>query len=176
MQAEVKLHGSTPKWLAGGSKWTLGEQVKGQKDRRWIMGLEIEDPGWPTGTPIRVVSVGNGHAVLEPDADSGVWRQAEGAGGIKGALARWALKHAGGDMTKGATDMQGDIYEGLVVKTEAVAAGPNSDKNVSKIVYVADAFVARDEKTASGIVMAAAIKEKGVDANDVEVLVRRWRQ
>lgn len=150
------------------------------KDRALLIktdtSFNIEDPGWPDGTPVLVMESGDNYAVLEPDTESEVWRQAEATGGIKGALARWALKHAGGDMQKGRTDMVGEIYEGLVVKTDTVAAGPNSDKNVTKIVYAAEPFVAKDEKTASGIIMAAAIKEKGVDANEVEVLVRRWRQ
>lgn len=174
MRVEVKLHGPRPDWLREGTRWTLGSTVSSNKDRRWIGGLQIEDPGWPDGTPIRVASLRDGAAVLEPDESSAAWRQSEGDSGLKGALARWALKHAGGDMQKGQTDMTGDIYEGLVVTTETVAAGPNSDKNVSKIVFTKGPFVARDDKTASGIVLAAAVKEHGVDPNDVEVRVRKW--
>lgn len=137
-------------------------------------GPTVEDPGWPVGTAVVVVETSGKLADIERwDAES--WRQDEGSPGLKGAVARWVKKHAGGEMQRGASDMTGNIYEGVVVQTESVAAGPNSDKQVSKIVYKHGPFVAKNEQTASGIVLAAAVADAKVDANDVEVLVRQWK-
>lgn len=126
MRVEVKLHGAEPVWLHEGSRWTLGEVVNNKKDRRWLQGLEIEDPGWPTGTPIRVIAMKNGSVILEPDVDSEVWRQVDNTPGLKGALARWALKHVA-RMEKGTSDMVGELYEGCIVTTTTVAKGQHSD-------------------------------------------------
>lgn len=131
--------------------------------------VDVEDAGFADGTCVVVAEAKPGEAVLE--ADGTVWSATTGVvGRMAGALRRLGL-------TEGASVMNGNVYEGVVVKTTKVAAGNHSDVDKSEVVHVAKPFVARDDATASGLLLAEAMKA-GVDVNavdaPVEVRLRKY--
>lgn len=170
MRAWIDTYGSR---LPARAAYRVTRSTKGKALLRPVDGgnnIEVEDPGWPEDS-IAVVIEGAGKEALIEQTDA-VWRKGDDAGGWRATLARWLAPRDG--MREGVSDMTGSIYEGVVVKTENVAAGPNSDKSVSKIVHAKTAFIAKDEQTASGILLAEAVAQAKVDPNEVEVRVRKW--
>lgn len=81
--------------------------------------------------------------------------------------------------TEGGKQMQGNVYEGVVVQTTQVPAGEGLTSSVpkSEIILTVPAFLAKDDTTAQATVMAKAI-EAGHKLDDpvvvVEVKVRKY--
>jgi hypothetical protein len=72
--------------------------------------------------------------------------------------------------------MQGNVYDGVVVQNSKLAVA-NVCVEESKIVFVQEPFIAKDDVTASGMILAAA-SAKGVRLDDVtapvEVKIRKY--
>lgn len=182
MRAWVETHG---KGLRSGDYYTV---KAGAGPRCLLMDpdttvcTEVEDPGWPDGSDVLVVGLlpDKRQALLELQAEDKeesdedtVWVEPQGFMHLCARrLRRWLDENYG--MYEEESIMNGNVYEGVVVRTERVAAGPNSDKDKSEVVYVSKPFVARDDATASGIVLAQAVADQKVDPNDVEVRVRKF--
>jgi hypothetical protein len=151
---------------AGAQKgWSRVEPTSGPG---WV----VEDPGF---SPFRVVRM-MGTAIRSAEVES-VAQDWQPTKGLKGSIARWATRHG---MTEGAAIMTGSVYEGIVIQTTQIAAGKDlqcASVSRSEIVHTSGPFVARDEATASGLVLAGAIA-KGIKADDptapVEVKIRKY--